>query len=262
MTSSINHKIGKIVLLMGILLLLAEVTFHSISRRWDDYMIHRVQQFAQYRTAEYLNAWFGTETQQYPSDLILYQELIYRQKPEMIVETGTYKGGLSIYLATILEHVNPTARILTVDIDGHNWRETVASGRVPESLLQKITFFESDSVSDELFRKVSDITAGKKTMVILDSSHTAAHVLRELQLYSKLVTPGSYLIVNDTHLEGIGWIRQNLWNRIFHPELGIGPLTAVHSFIRSNGDFVIDPTLPKSYISCSPSGFLQRKGSL
>jgi len=85
--------------------------------------------------------------------------------------------------------------------------------------------------------------------------------LRELQLYSKMVTPGSYLIVNDTHLEGIGWIRQNLWNRIFHPELGIGPLTAVHQFIGSTTDFAIDSTLPRSYLSCSPSGFLKRKGA-
>ena len=128
MTSSMKPKIRKVVLLIGIILLVSEVTFHSISRRWDNYMIHRVQQFAQYRTGEFLNTWLGIEIQQYPSDLIVYQELIHNQKPEMIVETGTYKGGLSIYLATVLEHVNPTARVLTVDIDGHNWRETVASG--------------------------------------------------------------------------------------------------------------------------------------
>ena len=142
-----------------------------------------------------------------------------------------------------------------------NWRETVASRKVPDDLLQRITFFESDSVSDELMKNLYNITAGKKTLVILDSLHTAVHVLRELQLYSKMVTPGSYLIVNDTHLEGIGWIRQNLWNQIFHPELGIGPLTAVHQFMSTTSDFVIDPTLPKSYISCSPSGFLKRKGA-
>jgi cephalosporin hydroxylase len=259
MTFSMKPKIRKMVLLMGTLLLLSEVTFHSISRRWDNYMIHSVQRFAQYRSGEFLNTWLGIEIQQYPSDLIVYQELIHYEKPEMIVETGTYKGGLSIYLSTVLEQVNPTARILTVDIDGRNWRKTVASGRVPQSLLQRITFFESDSVSDELIRKMSSITAGKKTMVILDSSHTAAHVLRELQLYSRMVTPGSYLIVNDTHLEGIGWIRQNLWNRIFHPEFGIGPLTAVKQFIGSTVDFTIDPNLPRSYISCSPSGFLKRK---
>lgn len=255
-------KIRKILLLLGILLLLTEAMFHSISRTWDNYMIHKVQQFAQYRTGEFLNTWLGIDIQQYPSDLMIYQELIYSQKPEIIVETGTYKGGLSVYLATILEHVNPTGRVLTVDIDGQSWRETVASGRVPENLLQRITFYESDSVADELIKKISSLTAGKKTMVILDSSHTAAHVSRELQVYSTMVTPGSYLIVNDTHLEGIGWIRQNLWNQIFHPESGIGPLTAVRQFMSSTRDFVIDPKLPKSYISCSPSGFLRRKSAV
>ena len=254
-------KIRKILLLLGILLLLTEAMFHSISRTWDNYMIHKVQQFAQYRTGEFLNTWLGIDIQQYPSDLMIYQELIYSQKPEIIVETGTYKGGLSVYLATILEHVNPTGRVLTVDIEGQSWRETVASGRIPEYLLERITFYESDSVADELIKKLSGLTAGKKTMVILDSSHTAAHVLRELKLYSTMVTPGSYLIVNDTHLEGIGWIRQNLWDRIFHPESGIGPLTAVHQFMSSTRDFVIDPKLPKSYISCSPSGFLKRKSA-
>ena len=106
MTSSMKPKIRKVVLLIGIILLVSEVTFHSISRRSDNYMIHRVQQFAQYRTGEFLNTWLGIEIQQYPSDLIVYQELIHNQKPEMIVETGTYKGALSIYLATVLEHVN------------------------------------------------------------------------------------------------------------------------------------------------------------
>ena len=122
---------------------------------------------------------------------------------------------------------------MTVDIDGHNWRETVASGGVPENLLQRITFFESDSVSDELIRKISSITAGKKTLVILDSSHTAAHVLRELQLYSKMVTPGSYLIANDTHLEGIGLdstkpVESDLPSRIGNWSIDCG--TPIHWF--------------------------------
>lgn len=79
MTCSISPKIRRVVLLMGTLLFLSELAFHSISRRWDNYMIHRVQQFAQYRSGEFLNTWFGIEIQQYPPDLMVYQELIHNQ---------------------------------------------------------------------------------------------------------------------------------------------------------------------------------------
>jgi cephalosporin hydroxylase len=95
-------------------------------------------------------------------------------------------------------------------------------------------------------------------LVILDSSHARDHVLRELQRFSRFVRPGSYVIVNDTHLEVIRAIRENLFTRILHPGSGLGPLTAVRHFLETNKQFEVDHSLPRSYISCAPSGFLKR----
>jgi cephalosporin hydroxylase len=89
-------------------------------------------------------------------------------------------------------------------------------------------------------------------LVILDSSHSRDHVFRELQKYSRFVGPASYVIVNDTHLEVIGAILENLFTRILHPSSGLGPLTAVSQFLETNKQFEVDHTLPRSYISCAP----------
>jgi cephalosporin hydroxylase len=253
-----GRKIRIALYFLGIVLLLLENKFHLIASGWDGMVISRVRQIAQNETREYQNSWLGVEMLQFPSDLMAYSELIYRVRPQVIIETGTYSGGLSMYLATLMEKVCPEARVLTVDIDGGRWRQTVSSGKLPSDLADRIIFIEGDSVSDPVLKLVEDHAGGKNALVILDSSHSRDHVFRELQRYSRFVGPGSYVIVNDTHLEVIGAIRENLVTRILHPGSGLGPLTAVRQFLETNKQFEVDHSLPRSYISCAPSGFLRR----
>src|SRR5262249_14878964 len=90
-------------------------------------------------------------------------------------------------------------------------------------------------------------TEGKRGLVLLDSLHTREHVLKELKLYSSFVSPGSYIIVNDTHLEIMNFM-----------DAGSGPMQAVRDFLKTTKEFTIDPDLPGTIISCALSGFLKR----
>jgi cephalosporin hydroxylase len=140
---------------IGIVLLLLEMKFHLIASVWDGMVISRVRQIAQNETREYENSWLGVEMLQFPSDLMAYSELIYRVRPQVVIETGTYNGGLSMYLATLMEKVCPEGKVLTVDIDGQRWRATVNSGKLPGDLADRIMFIEGDSVSDPVLNLVA-----------------------------------------------------------------------------------------------------------
>jgi cephalosporin hydroxylase len=85
-------------------------------------------------------------------------------------------------------------------------------------------------------------------LVILDSDHHGDHVARELQAYAPIVTPGSYLIVEDTNLNG---------NPVA-PNFGEGPWEAVRSFLKSHKEFEADPSMEKFLLTFNPGGFLKR----
>ena len=91
-------------------------------------------------------------------------------------------------------------------------------------------------------------------MVILDSDHTHAHVLRELELYAPLVTRGSYLIVMDTAIEDVPaeLFPDRPWRK------GNSPKTAVHAFLHTTDRFRIDRDMEaKLLITVAPDGYLE-----
>ena len=114
-------------------------------------------------------------------------------------------------------------------------------------MLERIVFVKGDSISPAVIDRIRELAEGKRGLVLLDSLHTSEHVLKELELYSPFVSPGSYIIVNDTHLEMMKFM-----------DMGSGPLRAVKDFLKENKEFTIDPDLPGTIISCAPSGFLRR----
>ena len=183
--------------------------------------------------------WQGVETQKTPFDLWAYQEIVFELKPDVIVETGTFDGGSALYLATMCDLVG-AGKVITVDLEARPYRP-----RHP-----RITYVEGhSSTSVEAVEKVrAGLGGSQKVMVILDSDHARNHVLDELKIYSKMVTPGQYLIVEDTNING-------------HPvlaEFGPGPMEAVDAFLRENRDFEIDPTREKFFFSFNPRGYLKR----
>lgn len=184
---------------------------------------------------------FGVPVQKCPLDLWIYQEIIWQVKPDLIVETGTYKGGSALFMANICDLLG-NGDVVTIDIS------PFPDGAIrPEH--RRITYLVGSSTSPEIVSQIQEKRGRVKScLVVLDSDHSKAHVLSELRLYSGLVNKDSYLIVEDTNVNG-------------HPVLenfGPGPWEAVDSFLAENGDFSPDQRMEKFYMTFNPNGFLKR----
>lgn len=182
--------------------------------------------------------WMGVPAYKCPLDLWIYQEVIFEVKPDVIVECGTADGGSALFLAHMCELAN-RGRIVTIDVGQGEGRP-----RHP-----RITYVLGSSTAGEVVQRVRRlVTGGGSVMVILDSDHSKAHVLDELRIYSTLVTKGSYLIVEDTNVNGHPVL----------PDFGPGPMEAVEEFLKENSRFVIDDTREKFYMTFNPRGYLRR----
>jgi cephalosporin hydroxylase len=227
------------VLPILLMILLAQL---AITVGWPDrWMEQQIQLKSQLGGKEWENQWYGIRCQQYPTDLQIYQQLIWEVKPDIFIETGTFCGGNSLYVATLLEMINPKAKVLTIDIDASNWKKTQAELKLEgkDRLLQRIHFFEGSSTDPSIVAKIKEhINKHDKVMVLLDSLHTADHVFGELKAYAPLVTVNSYLIVNDMQ-----WV---------HPAI------ATAEFLKTTDEFEVDAAVDKFYLSCAHGGFLKR----
>jgi cephalosporin hydroxylase len=197
-------------------------------------------------------SWMGRPIIQYPQDMIAMQELIWEIKPDLIIETGIAHGGSLIFYASLLELIGQ-GEILGIDIDirDHNRKEIEQ-----HPMFKRIEMIQGSSVSEETAAEVRKRAEGKeRVMVCLDSNHTHDHVLRELELYAPLVTPGSYIVVFDTIVEDLpeNYLPGRAWSR------GNNPKTAVHEFLRKNPNFTVDHSIDdKLLISVAPEGYLKR----
>ncbi|MEM3362666.1 MAG: CmcI family methyltransferase [Candidatus Anstonellaceae archaeon] len=182
--------------------------------------------------------WMGIPTLKCPLDMWIYQEIIFEVKPDIIIESGTANGGAALFLACVCDLVNK-GKVITIDIK-------VMPNRPKHN---RIIYLLGSSTSDEIIEKIKGLIGeNDKVMVILDSDHKREHVLNELKIYSKFVTKGSYLIVEDTNLNG-------------HPvKLSFGPglMEAVEEFLKGNKDFIIDKTKEKFYLTFNPNGYLKK----
>ncbi len=180
--------------------------------------------------------WLGHQVLKCPLDLWIYQEIIFELRPDIIIECGTCHGGGALFLASCCDLIN-NGKVISID--------TQPQAR-PEH--KRITYLHGSSTSQEIVNHLQGLLTGK-VLVDLDSSHTKEHVLQELNIYSKMVTPGSYIIVEDTNVGG----------HPIKPSLYPGPMEAVKEFIASNPDFFIDKTKEKFFLTFNPNGYLKRK---
>ncbi|MBJ8054168.1 cephalosporin hydroxylase family protein [Bacillus cereus] len=182
--------------------------------------------------------WLGVPICKLPSDLFLYQEIIYELKPDLIIECGTFHGGSALYLASMLDLIGK-GHVLTIDITPQPNRPSH----------DRITYLTASSVSVSAVQTIFSMRKPEDViLVILDSDHSKEHVSRELLLYKSIVTTGSYIIVEDTCING---------NPIL-PDWGLGPMEAVEEFLAKNNNFIIDETKHKFFISFNPNGFLKK----
>jgi len=198
--------------------------------------------------------WFGVPTIQFPSDLMVIQDLIFRSKPDIIIETGVAHGGSLIFYSSLLSLLKvKNYKIIGIDIKiKKENRKKILNSKVSKN----IELIETSSVNLETFKKLKLKTKNKRVLVILDSNHSESHVFEELEMFSKLIKKNNYIVVMDTSIE---FINQKFINRGREFGKGNSPYTAVKKFIKKNKKFKIDKSYEnKSFISSCYSGFLKR----
>jgi cephalosporin hydroxylase len=197
-------------------------------------------------------SWLGRPMIQYPEDIMAMQEIVWKVKPDLIVETGIAHGGSLIFYASLLELLGGKRCVLGVDIDirEHN---RVEIDRHP--MAGRIQMIQGSSVDESVVTEVFEAAKDYKTvLVVLDSNHTHAHVLQELQFYSKLVTRESYLVVFDTVVEDMP--KSFFPDRPWGP--GNNPKTAVREFLETNPRFEVDRGIQdKLLFTVAPEGYLK-----
>lgn len=245
--------------------------FKKLSNKWlSDSLANRYT---------YNFSFLGRPIIQYPQDMVAMQELIWKVKPDLIIETGIAHGGSLVMSASMLALVdyceaveqgvslspkNSKRRVLGIDIDirAHN-RAAIEA----HPLAHHIDMIQGSSVSSEIIKQVHAYARNfSNILVCLDSNHTHLHVLEELRAYAPLTTKNSYCIVFDTVIEDLpsGMYPDRPW------DVGNNPKTAVHAYIKelaANKRISVDQTLlfeidksidHKLQISVAPDGYLRR----
>ena len=233
----------------------------ALSRIW-------LREIARHRYA-YNFTWLGRPLIQFPQDMSAIQELVWRSRPDLIIETGIAHGGsliLSASLLALLDYSDavaagatldpgaPRRRVLGIDIDirSHN-RAAIEA----HPMAHRIDMIEGSSIAPEIVAQVrKHVSAYERVMVILDSNHTHKHVLAELEAYAPLVSSGCYCVVFDTVIEDlpVGLHPDRPW------DVGNNPKTAVRDFLSRSQDFEVDEDIEaKLLITVAPGGYLRRR---
>jgi len=182
--------------------------------------------------------WMGATVWKCPLDLWIYQEIIWEQRPDLVVECGTAHGGSALFMANILDLVG-RGRVVTIDITDYGARP----------VHPRIEYILGSSVDAKTLQTVkSKIPPKGRVMVVLDSDHSKAHVLAEMDAYGPLVTPGGYMVVEDGNVNG----------HPVYPSHGPGPAEAIAEWIPRHTEFVQDRSREKLMLTFNPGGYLRR----
>jgi cephalosporin hydroxylase len=196
--------------------------------------------------------WLGVPIIQMPEDLIIFQEIVYKTQPDLIIETGVARGGSIIFWASIQRLCGITGKVLGVDIE---IRQHARSAINNSNFKNEISLIEGSSIEDEVVDQVKKIVSRhKRIMVVLDSNHTHEHVLSELEIYSKFVSKDCFLIVLDTVIDDLKVDPTRPWGP------GSSPKSAVKEFmLKTSGDFINEQSYEnRALLSVAPNGYLRR----
>lgn len=235
----------RVVAILSLVLAVAEFLVALHYRREADRNVAEKFQQLYYNSLVWLNStsWLGIPSEQAPTDNWSMQEVITETRPDYIIEAGTANGGTTLFYASVLSLVNPDGKVITVDVEPH-----VDKASALPIWKQRVEVIVGSSVDPKVTDQIAQEVAGKKVLVTLDSLHTHDHVLREMEIYSKLVTRGSYLVVQDTNING----------HPVNPGWGPGPMEAVDDFMKTHDNFVADRSREKFLLTHYPKGWLKR----
>ncbi|OHC12340.1 MAG: cephalosporin hydroxylase [Pseudomonadales bacterium GWC1_66_9] len=241
----------------------ADKEFTELSREW--------LQASMQRKYVYNFDWLGRPIIQYPQDMAAIQELVWRVRPDLIIETGIAHGGSLVLSASLLAMLDmceaieagttidprvSSRKVLGVDIDIRAHNRSAIEGH---PMASRIEMIQGSSIDADVVMKVRDFAANyKRVLVFLDSMHTHDHVLAELQAYAPLVSLGSYCVVFDTFVEDMppSFFADRPW------DVGNNPKTAVQQWLATQSDFVVDSEIERKFqVTVAPCGFLRRCNS-
>ena len=207
----------------------------------------------------YTFTWLGRPIIQLPEDMIRIQEVLYRVRPDVIVECGVAHGGSLVYYASLCKLLG-RGRIVGIDIDIRQHNRAAIEAH---PLFGLITLIEGGSTSPEtVAAAAAQISPGEKALVILDSNHSRAHVRAELEAYAPLVSVDSYIVVMDGIMRLVAdaprgdtdWTSDN-------------PVTAVEEFVHDHPEFAVEQppwlfneSALRSNVTHWPRGYLRRVG--
>lgn len=221
----------------------------QLKQKSVDWMLH-----ADKYKYTYNFSWMGRPIIKYPQDIIVMQELIWKIKPDLIIETGIAHGGSIIFSASMMELLGNNGKVIAVDIDirKHN-RDEIEK----HPMMKHITMLEGSSVDENIVHQIKDYAKNfKNIMVVLDSNHSHDHVLRELELYTPLVSIGSYILLPDTFVEFFpkGYVTDRPW------DVGNNPYTAMEAFLKTTTQFVKDEEITNKLLITEAlgGGYLKR----
>ncbi len=198
--------------------------------------------------------WMGRPIIKYPNDMVIQQEIMWDLKPDLVIETGIAHGGSIIFSSSMMKMMDIKGEVIGIDIDirEHNKQEIIN-----HPAFDNITMYQGDSTSNEILDKVQEHLKGKRcVMVILDSNHSHDHVLKELNLYSKFVTKGSFCILPDTFIE---FFPKGHYSKNRPWDVGNNPYTAMKEFLLKNKSFKTERFFTdKAMITETIDGYLKR----
>ena len=181
--------------------------------------------------------WMKVPCLKCPLDLWIYQEIIAEVQPDLIIETGTYMGGSALFMAHMLDIIGK-GEVITIDISDDQHRPTHP----------RIKYVKGSSTDVNLINSMLTGRSDEPRLVVLDSDHSKNHILEELNLLAPYVSLGSYIIVEDTNING----------HPTYPTFGEGPYEAVEEFLKINSNFIVDESREKFLMTFNPRGYLKR----
>ena len=201
----------------------------------DNLIISKFSQLSYDKATWSKTKYMGRDIFKYPTDMIVYQEIIFDLKPDLIIETGTWAGGSALYMAHLLDIIGK-GRIISVD---NEWR-------CPFPQHQRIEYLLGSSVDEKIVNYIHNTAKDlKSVLVILDSDHSEKHVINEINCYQDIVTLNNYCIVEDTNLRYVRNSKEC-------------PLDAVEKFLIKNNNFIQDTTREKFLLTANPGGYLKK----
>jgi cephalosporin hydroxylase len=196
--------------------------------------------------------WLGVPIIQMPGDLVMFQDIVFRTQPDLIIETGVARGGSLIFWASMQKLCGINGNVLGIDIDIRDHAINAING---SRFTDQIRLILGSSTNPEIFSEVKQIASEfKNVMVVLDSNHTHDHVMEELNLYADLVSSNNFLLVLDTVIDDLIPDAGRNWGP------GKSPKSAVIEFMAKNDDFVNMKDLEdRANLTVAPHGYWLKK---